>query len=199
MIEEIALIKAELRKLMRDRRMSLSREEAAAAADKVAASVISLREYQEARILLAYIAVRGELDVSKIVNDASNKGKSVAFPLCGENGSLRLLIPNDENAFKKGAYGIHEPDVSNSREIDSREIDLVIAPGVAFDMSGNRLGQGGGYYDRLLADTKAYTIGVGYDFQLLKELRVEAHDRKLDCIVTQSQILRNCSPEMNRS
>ncbi len=194
MIDEIARIKAELRMLMRARRMSLSREEAAVAADKVAGSVISLREYQEARILLAYIAVRGELDVSKIVNDASNKGKNVAFPLCAENGRLRLLIPNDEYAFKKGAYGIPEPDVSNSREIDSREIDLVIAPGVAFDMSGNRLGQGGGYYDRLLADTKAYTVGVGYNFQLLEELKVETHDRKLDCIITQSQILRNCSP-----
>lgn len=192
MTDMIAQFKLEGRMLMRAKRMSLSRKEAAIAADKVADAVISLKEYQEARVLLAYIAVQGELDVSKIVNDAKNNGKKVAFPLCAENGRLRLLIPNKETAFKKGAYGIPEPDASDSHEINSRELDLIIAPGLAFDMSGNRLGQGGGYYDRLLADTDAYAIGVGYDFQLVEELWVEAHDRKLDCIVTQSQLLRNC-------
>lgn len=197
MREKVAILKKELRSTIRSKRTSISGDEAKNAADRVAANVMGLEEYRNAKTLLAYSAIRGELDVSKIVDDAISNGKTVAFPLCLDGGGLRLLVPNDETAFKIGAYGILEPDINNSRELCAEELDLIIAPGIAFDMFGNRLGQGGGYYDRLIDRTNAYTIGVGYDFQLFPELAVEIHDKRLDCIVTPSEILRNCKQLVN--
>ncbi len=68
--------------------------------------------------------------------------------------------------------------------MDISEIDLVIVPAVAFDRHGNRVGRGKGYYDRLLENCRALTIGVGYEFQLVDEIDAEEHDIPLDFVVT---------------
>jgi 5-formyltetrahydrofolate cyclo-ligase len=71
------------------------------------------------------------------------------------------------------------------------QFDLVLVPGMAFDSSGNRLGRGQGFYDRLLAETSGVKCGVGYDFQLLEKIPAEPHDAKVDFILTPTRCLKS--------
>lgn len=82
------------------------------------------------------------------------RAKRIAFPLCIENGGLRLFVPNNgADSFVSGSYGILEPKPEDSTEVFAEDIDLIIVPAVAFTKECGRLGQGGGYYDRLLKKT----------------------------------------------
>ncbi len=69
-------------------------------------------------------------------------------------------------------------------------MELIVVPGVAFDRRGNRIGRGKGFYDRLLTETKATTVGVGYDFQLVDDIDSEPHDVVMDLVVTEHEIIR---------
>lgn len=180
--EEISAEKSRLRSDLRRRRRELPQELRLLAAEKVAERVISLEQYRKSRCILAYMAAKGELDVSAIVENARADGKKVAFPLCIENRGLKLLVPHSPDSFIIGAYGIMEPDKQDSDEITVDELDFIIVPGVGFDAECGRLGQGGGYYDCLLECSSAFTCGVGYDFQLCGSLPLEPHDKSIDCV-----------------
>ncbi|MBR3299060.1 MAG: 5-formyltetrahydrofolate cyclo-ligase [Clostridia bacterium] len=186
---ETAERKAELRKQLRSMRRALDISEVEAASRSVCAKLASLGEFREAGLILAYMAAKNELDVSYAVSAALELGKRVAFPLCIEDGGLRLLVPNDPSAFTVGSYGILEPDPLRSSEVLPDELELVIVPAVAFSPELQRLGQGGGYYDRLLERTNAFTVGVGYDFQLVSDIPIEKHDAPLDCVILPSHTL----------
>ena len=187
---EIIEKKAALRKELRAKRRALSPDEVTKASEAVADKVTALPEFSSAELILSYMPAKNELDVSLINRAARAAGKKLAFPLCIENGGLRLLVPEDEDAFTVGNYGIMEPDAARSEEVTAEALDLIIVPAVAFTRGLRRLGQGGGYYDRLLEKTHAITVGVGYDFQLLDELPLEPHDRSLDIAVTPSELIR---------
>ncbi len=182
--------KAALRKRLRAMRRALTPEQIETASLALCAVVTALPEFKKAGTLLSYMPAKGEIDVSYISRIAEASGKTVAYPLCIEDGGLRLLVPEGPGAMKPGSYGIPEPDPALSREIGADELDLIIVPAVAFTRECSRLGQGGGYYDRLLARTKAVTAGVGYDFQLLDSLPTEPHDRPLDICCTPSGAFR---------
>ncbi len=87
-----------------------------------------------------------------------------------------------------GAFHIEEPTGDDTADIS--QIELVVVPAVAYDRRGNRVGRGKGYYDRLLAETNATKVGVGYDFQLLdEEIPAEPHDVAVDIVITESRRL----------
>lgn len=186
----IAEKKAELRRLLRKQRREQDMQSAYSASDKICDRVIGLPEYKKANVMLAYMCAKGEVDVSKIVCDAHENGKHVAFPLCIADGGLKLLIPNTSESFRIGAYGIMEPDIEDSSEIDASQLELIILPAVAYTRECTRLGQGGGYYDRLLQKTSAFTVGVGYDFQLLEHIPLEPHDKPIDCVALPGELIR---------
>lgn len=186
----IAEQKAEIRKKLRSMRREQDRYAAAEASDLICKRVMALDEYKNAGVILAYMAARGEVDVGELVRDAVSSGKKATFPLCIENGGLKLLIPESLDSFTVGAYGILEPDPDKSTEISPKELDLIIVPAVAYTECCARLGQGGGYYDRLLAKTDACSVGVGFDFQLLPSLPTESHDRPLDYVVLPSNVFK---------
>lgn len=98
------------------------------------------------------------------------------------NGVNLDILPYDKSRLHLGSFHIEEPDGDDVADIN--DIELIIVPSVAFDRNGNRVGRGKGYYDRLLADTAAFKIGVGYDFQLVDEIEAESHDVSLDIIIT---------------
>lgn len=184
--EQTAERKAALRSLLRAKRRELEPYEVEAASNAVCKKLTELEEFKRAELMLAYMAAKNELDPSSAVRDARAQGKRIAFPLCIENGGLRLLVPNDESAFKTGSYGIMEPDEARSTEVFPEQLDLIIAPAVAFNSYCQRLGQGGGYYDRLLKKARCFTVGIGYDFQLIEDLPIEEHDICLDAVLLPS-------------
>lgn len=184
--EQTAERKAALRSLLRAKRRELEPCEVEAASNAVCKKLTELEEFKRAELMLAYMAAKNELDPASAVRDARAQGKRIAFPLCIENGGLRLLVPNDESAFKTGSYGIMEPDEARSTEVFPEQLDLIIAPAVAFNSDCQRLGQGGGYYDRLLKKARCFTVGIGYDFQLIEDLPIEEHDICLNAVLLPS-------------
>ena len=168
---------------MRAMRRALDAEAVREASLAVAEKVRALPEFNSAGLLMAYMPAKNELDPMPLIECAKAAGKRIAFPLCIENGGLRLFVPNNgADSFVSGSYGILEPKPEDSNEVFAEDIDLIIVPAVAFTKECGRLGQGGGYYDRLLKKTGAFTVGVGYDFQLCESLPVEEHDMPLDCV-----------------
>ena len=81
-------------------------------------------------------------------------------------------------------YGILEPDTGRSKLIRAHDIDFMIVPGVAYGLDCRRLGQGGGYYDRVLSDTRAYAAGLCFNIQVCGEVPWEPHDARVDCVVS---------------
>ncbi len=91
--------------------------------------------------------------------------------------------------IKTGKFGVREPGPTCG-EISLDQFDLVLVPGMAFDLSGNRLGRGRGFYDRLLAKVSGIKCGVAFDFQLLERIPTEPHDAKVDFMLTPSRCVR---------
>lgn len=186
---DISEKKAELRKRIRALRRDLTEAERKYAAEKVAERLLMLEPVINAKYLLAYMPMKYELDVLPAVKALDKLGKKAAFPLCTDNRGLRLLIPKKENGFVTGAYGILEPDPDGSEEITVRDLDVIILPAIGFDRNLNRLGQGGGYYDRLLSTAQCFKVAVGFDCQLVDSIPVEQTDMPTDAVITPGELI----------
>ncbi len=173
--------KEELRSLMKAKRRNLSEAERTDLSEMIFKKLSELREYKNAKTVCVYMSSFGEVETDLIIADAREKGKKLLFPVT-DIKSNTLSLCYDTGEFNKGAYGILEP--YPKREADFNTPDIVIIPALAFDEEKNRLGFGGGYYDRLLAKTNAFKIGICYDFQIVKKIEAENHDIKMDMIIT---------------
>ena len=98
------------------------------------------------------------------------------------------ILPYDRTRLALGAFHIEEPQGDDTVDPDS--IELMVIPAVAYDRNGNRLGRGKGFYDRLLASTKARKVGIAYDFQLVDEIPAEPHDVPVDIVITETRFIR---------
>ena len=117
-------------------------------------------------------------------------GKAFAYPRIVED-RLDLFRVASLHELTPGAFGVREPRADLPCAIAPDSLDLVLIPGVAFTRSGERLGRGGGFYDRLLASLPAGVckIGICFDSQILAELPVEPHDQRVDFLATESGML----------
>lgn len=185
---DVVLQKRELRKTIKG--LLRQNSEVALELESISAckKICETTQFKNAKIILAYNAIKYECDPKYLVEAAKALGKTVAFPLCTENRGLCLCVPNDENAFITGAFGIKEPDIKNSTILDYTSIDLTIVPAIAYDKKCNRLGRGGGYYDRLLSGANSYTAGLVFDIQLVEKIPKEAHDCQVDAVFTPTNI-----------
>ena len=168
--------------------------------------ILSSEEYKNADIILAYMSAGGEVDLQVLIDAASSVGKSLFIPKVISKEEMRFY--KYTGYFTKGSFGIKEP-VNTSQEMlfdinkasaENKRI-LVLVPGVAFDVSGNRMGYGGGYYDRFLMDiddslysvsrgeTLVTKVGGGYDYQIVDEIPVEKYDVRMDMIVSEARII----------
>ncbi len=134
---------------------------------------------------LLYGAARDEVDVTTVAARLRAQGAATFFPrVAGDD--LAVIEVTDETPLEGGFRGILEPV---GEPADPGVIDVVIVPGVAFDRSGNRLGQGKGYYDRLLPRLAAARIGVAYSCQIVDVVPTTIHDVRMDAIVTEEGII----------
>lgn len=148
---------------------------------------------QEADTVLLYCSGRWEADTHALLDWLLVSGKKAALPVCGEKGSMRFYLLHSTEELQPGAYGIPVP--SGREEPVLTERSLCIVPGVAFAKNGERLGQGGGYYDRFLQLHPALrTMGLTYECLLQDTLPCEAHDCRVDVVMTDGgAALRNLS------
>lgn len=181
--------KAELRTLMRAERRALPDAAQDEAARAVFAQIRTFEPYRRARTVMAYMACRGELSLEAVIRDALQSGKTLLLPRCESPGVMTARRIHDMDDLVPGAYGLPEPE-EDCGIVQPQDIDLILVPGVAFDRMGHRLGQGGGYYDRLLRESRALRVGVCHDFALLDSVPYEAHDVNMDMIITPGGIIR---------
>lgn len=132
--------------------------------------------------ILLYHSLPDELSTREFIEKWASRKH---FFLPRVNGVNLDILPYDRTRMAMGAFHIEEPQGTDTARID--QVELIIVPAVAYDRRGNRVGRGKGYYDRLLADSRATKIGVGYDFQLIdEEIPAEPHDVAVDIVVTES-------------
>lgn len=182
--------KASLRAELRARRRALGAADLSRAEAGAAAHLLAWDGWRAARAAALHAAVRGELPTAAVIAAALASGKRVALPSPDPSGmSLRWIRSAAE--LVPDARGIPSPP-PDAPLADPAELDLVLAPGVAFDAAGGRLGQGGGDYDRLLAALPARTAAVGWchDFQVVGAVPMEPHDRRVGWLATPSGIRR---------
>ena len=142
-------------------------------------------EYKAERIA-CYLPFGGEPDTSVFINWALEAGLTVLLPVSNPDNTLHW-VEFDGVTTRPSIFGFAEPH-GPAAQLDP--IDLIIMPALAIDQSGNRLGKGKGYYDRALAGTTAPLVAVVYEHELLEALPAEAHDRRVDYVVTPVQTLR---------
>lgn len=174
--------KSDIRRRVKARKTMLDDTER----DRAARDVFSLLEQTAAFMLadriLIYHSLPDELSTHEFIRRWAPRKH---FYLPRVNGVNLDILPYDESRLSLGSFHIEEPTGNDTTNIN--EIELIIVPAVAFDRHGNRVGRGKGYYDRLLSDSKATKIGVGYDFQLIEEgIDTDPHDVQMDMVITET-------------
>ena len=182
--------KAALRSELRARRRALGAAALARGEAAAAAHLLAWEGWRAARAVALHAAVRGELPTGALVAAALAAGKRVALPAEDAAGMVLRWVA-DASQLVADARGIPSPPAGSPRA-SLADLDLVLAPGVAFDAAGGRLGQGGGDYDRLLADLPARvaTIGWCHDFQVVDAVPMEPRDRRVGWLATPSGLRR---------
>lgn len=144
-------------------------------------------QFQNATTILFYASFDGEVDTFEMMTQAKKLGKRIGLPRVTRSKNILTpkLVTRLQDGLKTGPYGTQEP-IAKSPTLNPKDLDLVIVPGVAFDKHNNRLGRGGGYYDRFLKTIRNIpTIGLAFDFQIVDHLpSKEAHDVAVSCVLT---------------
>ena len=182
-----------LRAILKEARESLTPSFAAALSSRAQSLFLRTDFYRESQApaaIVLYSALANEVSTDTILSEALAAGREVFYPrLDHARDALALCKVAGHSDLSPGAYGILEPDTPS---IDTASLPpcVVVVPGVAFTKICERMGRGGGHYDRLLAELSphAITVGLAYSFQLLDHLPQSGWDRRLNFVVTESAI-----------
>ncbi len=183
--------KPELRRHMRQQRRQLTPSQRTIAAQRLLRHLHRSSYFLSAQRVALYLANDGEIDPIYIIKDLWQRGKAVYLPVLHplRPGFLQFVRYTSTSRMRRNRYGIHEPDPRYARSINPRFISTLCLPLVAFDVQGNRLGMGGGYYDRSLAFCRLggqapRLIGCAYEFQCVTQLPTEPWDIPLQAIAS---------------
>lgn len=139
--------------------------------------------------LLAYAPLPDEPDCIPWLREEEAMGRRILFPRLGGDGTLTCHGAGEGfSGLRPGRYGIPEP-AEDARAVSLDAVRVILVPGRAFTLSGDRLGRGGGHYDRLLHGFRGVRIALTYEEQILPELPLAEHDEKVDLLVTPDRIL----------
>ena len=181
--------KNEIRNLLKNKRLNLSKDEVLAKSKQIKNKLFQIDEFKKAKNILFYVSYDGEV----FTHDAIKKAfidKKVVVPISNkEDYSLILSKLNSFEDLGQGPYGILEPKKEKIKETSIDEIDLIIVPGIGFDLKGNRIGHGKGFYDRLLKNTNVPIIALAFEFQIIEKIPVDEHDKPVDIIITEKRII----------
>lgn len=152
--------------------------------------LVNLELFLQAGCIALYSPIQQEVDTELLFTTARSTGKRVLYPVvCGNNLQFREVSEADQRTA--GAFGILEPcNVTEDHSLTA--VDLIVVPGVAFDLQGHRIGFGKGYYDRCLSQLPKHgtLVGLCHDFQLLDKIPAEGHDIRMQYVVTDKRIVQ---------
>jgi 5-formyltetrahydrofolate cyclo-ligase len=193
-LNTIHQLKHKLRKEVLDARIALPPHVVAEKSARIIQTLLKLDEYRYASTIMTYLDFRNEVQTGELVKRAMADGKRVAVPLT--DPASGMLTPSSLSFYpdelEPGAWGILEPKPRCVRPLDPSELDLIVVPGVAFDRRGNRLGYGGGFYDRFLLRTgpEAFYVAPAYEMQLCDSVPRSSQDVRMHCLITEERIIR---------
>ena len=184
----------DIRRQMRARRRSLTPAQQRQASDGLRVQLYQAREFRRAKSVALYLANDGEISPGRTIEALWQRGVKVYLPVLHPvyRGRLVFIRFDRNSAMKPNRYGISEPVYRHQLAVSVRFLDVIALPLVAFDETGNRLGMGGGYYDRSLAFTRRsgkrpFLIGCAHECQQSKQLPAEPWDIPLNAIATDSR------------
>ena len=183
--------KFELRRTFRRSRASLPGELADGWSAVISARLASLDVWRDAAVVHCYVgSLPGEVGTDRLIERAYRERKRVICPRVRPHGQLEHRELSDLSQLRETAFGLREPDPSQSPPAAPELANLVVVPGLVFTVAGSRLGMGGGYYDLFLAQHATVRVGLAYEMQLVDSLPVAAHDQSMDWIVTELRVIR---------
>lgn len=179
--------KSELRKIMSVKRNSLTDEEKIHKSRKIFENLLDTSNLADVGCIFIFVSYRSECDTTPIIDYCIDNGIKVAVPRV--NGDkMDFYVIRDKSELSIGSYGILEPVTDTIIYPDEKS--LIIMPGLVFDTKGNRIGYGGGYYDKYISE---YNLGlkaaICFDFQIIEENIIEVEDTDVvpDMIITDSR------------
>lgn len=183
--------KAELRREFRQRRAALTPELIGGWSVAIVSRLGWLDEYLRAEVVHCYASsLPGEVRTDALIVRSLSARKRVICPRVRAHGQLEYREVAGLSDLGASKFGLREPHPALAAPADPAAAGLIVAPGVAFTPGGARLGMGGGYYDRFLAEVSAPIVGLAYEIQLVDSLPLAAHDQRVDIIVTELRVIR---------
>ena len=173
--------KQSLRKKIREQKRAMTVEQIEAASQKLGELFFASELYRNAKTVYGYLPYNQEVRTVPMLRRALEDGKKVAVPkVYGEE--MRFIYLTDLDRVELGYCGIPEP--IDDGPVADDPAALVLMPGLAFDRAGNRMGYGGGFYDKFLAAEPGHpTLALCYEFQMVEELPREEYDIPVDCVL----------------
>lgn len=173
--------KKELRRIIREKKRAMTEAQIVQASADLARQFLATEQYRTAKTIYGYLPYNQEVRTVPILEAALADGKAVAVPkVYGDE--MRFILLTDLSQVEKGYAGIPEP-VANGPVANDPQA-LVLMPGLAFDPAGHRIGYGGGFYDKFLAQEPEHpTVALCYDFQMLPQLQTEEFDIPVDLVL----------------
>ncbi|WP_348519836.1 5-formyltetrahydrofolate cyclo-ligase [Bacillus sp. 165] len=182
-------VKTEIRAQIKKQLLSLSEEEHITYSTTIAEKLYKQPEWKEAKTIAITISVDHEVDTYSIIQQAWVEGKRIMVPKCiRETRAMSFREINDFEQLETVYMNLKEPIIEQTKIVNKEQVDLIICPGLAFTAAGDRLGYGGGYYDRYLENYKGNVIALAFEFQMVSSLPIEEFDQKVRKIITNRQV-----------
>ena len=181
--------KAELRKMIRKSLGDLTPEYKEEADKKIFENIKTLPEYDSAQTVFCFVGTKDEINTSLLIEDILNEGKKVCVPLCTEKGIMTAKKITDLDALTEGTYGIMEP-CDDAETVLPEDIDFAVIPCVTCNKRGQRLGHGGGYYDRYLEDKEIPSALICREETMTQAIPTEGNDLVFDIVVSERGVYR---------
>ncbi len=184
--------KRELRLEMQRACRAISAAEAASCGRRVAEILAAQSEFQRAPRVVTFLSLPDEISTDALISLARGSSKGVLVPRVLDDHQLEFVDFMSDTAVESSALRVREPTGAVT-SVPLAAGDLLLAPGLAFDRSGGRLGRGAGYYDRALEAAAALELavfGLAYSFQVVERVPQEAHDRRVGSVITEEGCYR---------
>jgi len=186
------LKKQSIRKHLLQKRNALTQKAILEKSSLIANNLINFYKYQQSEKIMLYVSTKKEVQTQYIFNSAKRDHKDVFIPLIDKE--KRDLIPSliyDLSELTQSCLGIPQPKKEFARIFSPKILEMVIIPGIAFTKKGQRLGRGGGYYDRFLKKLRKRTclVGLAFEIQIADNLPIDSNDMPVQYIITENRLI----------
>ena len=190
-MKNLKMDKADARKIAKEILMSLSIEKRNHQEELILDYLKNLPEWTEAKIIALTKSMPMEFSLDKVVKLARMMDKTLVVPVTLPHRKMKFAYWDEKTEFQKNSFGVEEP--TQPVWVDEKQIDLVIVPGLAYSKKGERLGFGGGYYDRFIEQQNFSTISLAYQEQVYDEAvwNVEVFDQAVQMLITKEGVIHS--------